>query len=62
MKEPHISIFQNKKWGSSTLLEQTLKDLQNEKVILLEERNDIDYYDDIKEIEVFQQFLPENLK
>lgn len=62
MKEAHNTIFQNKNWGTSTVLEQTLKDLQYENVILLKELNDIDYYEDIKDIEVFQQFLPENLK
>jgi hypothetical protein len=29
--------------------------------MLLEERNDIDYYEDIKELDAFQQFLPPHL-
>jgi hypothetical protein len=61
MKELHSKIFQNKNWGTSTVLEETLIDLRNEKVMLLEERNDIDYYEDIKELDAFQQFLPPHL-
>lgn len=58
MKELNSEIFQNKNWGTSTVLEATLKDLKDEKHILLEERNDIDYYEDVKDLDVFQQFLP----
>jgi hypothetical protein len=35
-----------------------LADLKDEKYILLEERNDVDYYEDIKEVDAFKQFLP----
>jgi hypothetical protein len=58
MKELNSEIFQNKAWGTDTVLEATLTDLKNEKYVLLEARNDIDYYEDIKNIAVFQQFLP----
>jgi len=58
MKELNPEIFQNKDWGTSNVLETTLKDLPNEKYVLLEERNDVDYFEDIKEIDAFQQFLP----
>lgn len=58
MKELNSEIFQNKNWGTSTVLEATLKDLKDEKYIFLEERNDIDYYEDVKDLDVFQQFLP----
>ncbi|CAM3305766.1 TIGR04282 family arsenosugar biosynthesis glycosyltransferase [Aequorivita lipolytica] len=58
MKELNSEIFKNKNWGTSTVLEATLKDLKNQKYILLEERNDIDYFEDLKNIDAFQQFLP----
>lgn len=58
MKKLNSEIFQNKDWGTSTVLEATLKDLKDEKYILLDERNDIDYYADVKDVDVFQQFLP----
>ncbi|MFL1894951.1 TIGR04282 family arsenosugar biosynthesis glycosyltransferase [Aquimarina sp. 2-A2] len=50
-------LFQNKEWGTATVLKDTLKDLEGKKVKVLEERNDIDYFEDIKDIEVFQQFI-----
>lgn len=50
-------IFQNKTWGTSTVLSDTIANLQNQKFILLEERNDIDYLNDIKDHPDFQQFL-----
>lgn len=62
MKKINSEIFQNKKWGSDTVLSATLLDLKEEKVTLLEEKNDVDYYEDIKEIDAFQGFFPEELK
>lgn len=61
MKELKPEIFQNKDWGTSTVLEATLKDLSGTKYLLLEERNDVDYYEDIKNVDAFQQFLPPHL-
>lgn len=58
MKELNSRVFQNKNWGTNTVLETTLEDLKEEKYMLLEERNDIDYYEDIKNVDIFQQFLP----
>ena len=58
MKALKSNIFQNKNWGTSTVLEETLKDLENEKYVLLPEMRDIDYYGDVKNLDVFQQFLP----
>lgn len=61
MKALNKAIFQNKNWGTATVLEETLNDLKDEKPVLLEERNDIDYYSDVKNEDVFQQFLPSYL-
>ncbi|MCG2419251.1 TIGR04282 family arsenosugar biosynthesis glycosyltransferase [Aequorivita sp. F47161] len=58
MKELDSKIFKNKNWGTNTVLDDTLNDLRTKKYVLLEERNDIDYYQDIKEVDAFQQFLP----
>lgn len=61
MKEPKEDIFKSKNWGTSTVLEQTLKDLKKAKFLLLKERNDIDLYEDIEGQDVFRKFLPANL-
>lgn len=61
MRKLNTFIFQNKNWGTETVLEDTLTDLKNEKVKLMEAKNDVDYYDDIKDIEAFQPFL-KNIK
>lgn len=57
MKKLHANIFQNKNWGTSTVRKDTLNDLQNESVFLLETLNDVDVFDDIKNNPVFNQFL-----
>ncbi len=41
-------IFENKEWGTSTVFLDTLKDLENYKVLLMETLNDIDTYEDLK--------------
>ncbi|UJH89881.1 TIGR04282 family arsenosugar biosynthesis glycosyltransferase [Antarcticibacterium sp. 1MA-6-2] len=60
MKQLRPEIFSNKKWSTSTVLPDTLKDLQNENLKLLAVRNDVDTFEDIREQEAFQQFLPKN--
>lgn len=57
MKQPNTAIFRNKTWGTNTVLKETLNDLQNETVAILAERNDVDYYEDIKDIAIFKQFI-----
>ncbi|WP_090293616.1 TIGR04282 family arsenosugar biosynthesis glycosyltransferase [Flagellimonas zhangzhouensis] len=57
MKSLKEELFQQKAWGTDTVLKDTLKDISNFKVSLLEEKNDIDYYEDIKDIKVFEPFL-----
>jgi len=51
------SVFINKKWGTETVYQNTMEDLKNNKVSLLERRNDIDLYDDVKHIKAFKPFL-----
>ena len=57
MKAMNREIFQNKSWGSSTVFQETIKDLNGKKIAFLEYRNDIDVYEDIKNNKDFQQFL-----
>lgn len=46
----HLSsdLFENKEWGTSSVLKDTLNDLDNQKVFLLEELNDIDTFEDLQ--------------
>lgn len=57
MKSLKKELFQNKEWGTSSVLAGTLSDIEDEKIALLEEKNDVDYYEDIKDIEAFTPFL-----
>ncbi len=57
MKSVNSQVFKNKTWGTNTVLKDTLNDLQKNNIKLLEERNDVDVYDDIKDITIFQKFL-----
>lgn len=61
MKKLKQKLFKNKDWGKETVLNSTLTDLKNEEYALLEERNDIDYYEDIAHVKAFQPFI-EHLK
>ncbi|HET8854459.1 MAG TPA: TIGR04282 family arsenosugar biosynthesis glycosyltransferase [Salinimicrobium sp.] len=44
---PHL--FKDKQWGTSKVLGDTLEDLGKEKVFLMELRNDIDTFEDLKD-------------
>ncbi|TSE07824.1 glycosyltransferase [Aquimarina algiphila] len=57
MKSLNSQVFKNKNWGTDTVLQDTLEDLKENNIKLLEVRNDIDYYDDIKDISAFQKFI-----
>lgn len=62
MKTINSEIFRNKNWGTETVQKATLTDLKDESVALLTEKNDIDYYEDIKNVAAFQQFIPVEIK
>ncbi|MBF4984013.1 TIGR04282 family arsenosugar biosynthesis glycosyltransferase [Nonlabens mediterrranea] len=51
------NVFLNKEWGTETVQAETLKDLKNLNYTLLEPRNDVDFYEDIKDVPAFQHFL-----
>jgi len=57
MKNLPLNIFKNKDWGASTVRKDTMLDLKDKKVHLLEELNDIDVYEDLKNHNIFQKFL-----
>ncbi|MEH6705494.1 MAG: TIGR04282 family arsenosugar biosynthesis glycosyltransferase [Galbibacter orientalis] len=57
LKRMYPKIFQQKKWGTDTVLRETLEDLKTINVALLEELNDVDVYEDIEEHPAFQKFL-----
>ena len=48
LKKVIPSIFKNKNWGTSTVLSDTLKDLENYKIEFLETLNDIDTFEDLE--------------
>ena len=56
MKAIPENIFSNKEWGTNTVLKDTLKDIKNLKYHLLKEKNDIDTYEDIKDIPFFKKY------
>ena len=51
------NLFFNKKWGTSSVLKDTLIDLENFDIYLLDIKNDIDTFNDIKDIKEFQKFI-----
>ena len=51
------NLFEEKKWGSPTVLTDTLNELKKEDVYLLEEKNDIDTYNDLKDHPELMQLL-----
>jgi rSAM/selenodomain-associated transferase 1 len=57
MKSLNKEIFFNKYWGTDKVLKDTLNNLNHKKVKLLQTKNDIDVYEDIKNIDIFQSFL-----
>lgn len=57
MKATKSALFQNKAWGTNTVLQDTLNDLKNTKTHILEAKNDVDIYEDIKEVEAFKPFI-----
>ncbi|MHB0754770.1 TIGR04282 family arsenosugar biosynthesis glycosyltransferase [Polaribacter sp. M15] len=57
MKKMHPQVFLNKNWGTETVRKDTLANLQDKKVFLLKELNDVDLFEDIEHHPAFQHFL-----
>jgi hypothetical protein len=54
LKKEITSIFKNKDWGNSTVLTDTLLDLENYKIDFLEILNDIDTIEDLEKSKHYQ--------
>ena len=57
MKQLHPKLFKNKNWGTATVLQDTINELKKSNYKLLEKRNDVDLYSDIKDHPAFVPFL-----
>ena len=56
LKMMYRNIFENKAWGTETVFDETSKDLKHCDVVLLEELNDIDTFEDMKHYKQLEQF------
>lgn len=56
LKNLHPNLFENKTWGTETVLKDTKNDLQNSKLHLLKELNDIDTFEDMQQYEQLNKF------
>ena len=57
MKSMNAAVFVNKPWSTKTVFQETLKDLNEKEITLLDTRNDIDYVEDLKDHPVFHKYL-----
>lgn len=48
LKTLNPNVFKNKEWGTETVFQDTINDLKNNSVHLLETLNDIDVYEDLE--------------
>lgn len=60
LKEMHKPLFKNKDWGTSTIYQDTLKDLETHKIHLMPTLNDIDTFEDL--MNSTYNYLQTNLK
>jgi len=61
MKRLNENIFRNKNWGTDTVLQDTILDLEAETIAMLDIRNDIDIYEDIKDIPIFKKIIEKTI-
>lgn len=57
MNKLYPQVFKQKAWGTSSVLEATLEDLKGTELGILEARNDVDHFSDIKDHPDFQEFF-----
>ena len=62
MKKLKSTVFQKKKWSTSEVLKETLEDLKNEQVSLLEQRNDIDTIEDLRQHKALEELIKNKKK
>lgn len=58
MQALETSVFQNKVWGTETVFEQTIANLSDKNVKLMQVLNDIDTFEDIVNIKEFEKYIP----
>ncbi len=56
LKNLYHNLFKNKAWGTSSVLKDTLNDLQSSKIHLLKELNDIDTFEDMQHYKELTKF------
>lgn len=57
MKTLNTEVFKNKNWGEASVLKDTLKDFRKCKMHQLEELNDIDTYEDMKNNDILKKLI-----
>ncbi len=57
MKSLKSAIFEDIEWGTNTVFQKTIQKLGNVEVEILEEKNDIDDFEDVKDEPGFQKYL-----
>lgn len=57
MKTLKKPVFQLKTWSTPSVFMETIHTLKAEKISILERRNDVDYYEDIQGLPVFETIL-----
>ena len=60
MKTLHADVFKNKKWGTSSVFKDTIKDLQKIKIHQLEKLNDIDTFEDMENNSTLKKLIQTN--
>lgn len=57
MKIPHKELFESIHWGGNQVLKDTLKKCRDKKIKLLNEKNDIDLWEDLEPIEALKKLI-----
>ncbi|MEO8934247.1 MAG: TIGR04282 family arsenosugar biosynthesis glycosyltransferase [Xanthomarina sp.] len=57
MKQLQPHIFENKAWGTDTVLKDTFNDLQGQNIYRLEELNDIDTFEDLNKNNILKDLI-----
>jgi len=57
MKQLHPHIFENKSWGTDTVLKDTLQDLKHQNTYQLQELNDIDTFEDLNKNAILKELI-----
>lgn len=53
----YSQVFKNKEWSTSSVFKETIKDLEKQSIFKTETLNDIDVYDDLKDINELKELI-----